>query len=56
MIPEEQKHITSQTHLWDDALLSGLVAPHHGVALASPGLPVREDAHIVALEGMLQHL
>ena len=40
----------------DDALLVLLLASHHGVALACPCLAVGEDADVVALEGVLQHL
>ena len=33
-----------------------LHAAHHGVALARAGLTVGEYAHVVALEGVLEHL
>lgn len=42
--------------LWDDALLVFLLFAHHGVGFAGPRLPVGEYAHVVALEGVLQHL
>ncbi len=42
---------------WDDPLVPFIVLfAHHGVGFASPGLPVREDADVVALEGVVQHL
>ena len=44
------------THLRNNALLSRFVLAHHGVALAGAGLTVGEDADVVALEGVLQHL
>ena len=40
----------------DDPLLVLLLPPHHGVALPCSGLAVGEDADVVALEGMQQHL
>ena len=43
-------------NLCDDALLARLIAAHHRVALARARLPVRKDAHVVAIERMLQHL
>ena len=40
----------------DDALVLLVLFAHHGVGLAGAGLAVREDAHVVAFEGVLQHL
>lgn len=44
------------TDLWDDARLPRVIFAHHGVTFASSCLSIGKDAHIVALEGMLQHL
>ena len=44
------------TYLRYNALLPRFVLAHHGVALAGAGLTVGEDADVVALEGVLQHL
>jgi hypothetical protein len=43
-------------YLRHNALLPWLLAPHHGVGLPSPCLPIGKDAHIVAFKGMEQHL
>lgn len=40
----------------DDALLVCLLFPHHGVGFSSSRLPVGENADVVALEGVKQHL
>lgn len=43
-------------YLRHNALLAGLLPPHHGVGLPSPRLSVGKDAHIVAFKGVEQHL
>lgn len=43
-------------YLRDDALLSRLLFPHHGVGFSRSGLTVGEYTDIVALEGVKQHL
>lgn len=43
-------------YLGHDALLPGLLPPHHGVGFPSPRLPVGKDAHVVAFKGVEQHL
>lgn len=39
-----------------DPLLVFFLSAHHGVAFARASLAVRKDAHVVAFEGMKQHL
>ncbi len=46
----------SNTHLWNDALLSRLLFSHHGVGFSSSGLTVGEYTDVVALKGVKQHL
>ncbi len=43
-------------YLRDDALLSLPIPSHHREALPGARLSVREDADVVPLEGVLQHL
>lgn len=43
-------------YLRHNALLPRFLPSHHGVGLPSPRLPIGKDAHIVAFEGMQQHL
>lgn len=43
-------------YLWNDASLAFFLFTHHGIGLPSSSLPISKDAHIVALEGMQQHL
>lgn len=40
----------------DSLLVLHILFAHHGVGLASTGLAVGEDADVVALEGVQQHL
>ena len=44
------------TYHGDNAFLPLLLLAHHGVGLPRPRLAVGEDADVVALEGVLQHL
>lgn len=39
-----------------DSLLVLLLSTHHGVAFARSRLAVRKYTHVVAFEGMMQHL
>lgn len=41
---------------WDEALLVHSRFSHHGVGLSSPCLSVSEDADVVALKGVKQHV
>lgn len=43
-------------YLWNDALLARFLFAHHGVGLPRPRLAICKDAHIIALEGVEQHL
>lgn len=42
-------------HLWNDALLACFWSSHHRVTFSCARLSISEDAHVVSVDGMLQH-
>lgn len=54
--PRMATHLGPGMYLRHNALLARFLPPHHGVGLPGSRLPVGKDAHVVAFEGVEQHL